>query len=237
MISISSDLTNRTPDVSLGILVYAVPGPIESGGVIEVVDQAIAEAQDALGNDKPSALPPIEATRVAFKALGKDPSRYRPSSEALLRRVASGKGLYQVNDVVDLNNVISMHTQLPIGTYDLDKVEPPITFRRGQAGESYLGIGRYDLNLDGLPVFADIHGPFGTPFSDSDRTKVTPDTRRVLSVLISFEAERDLSVDLDYAARLLTTHAKAEIEVQQIIVGTSVKNTKTVIPDGDHKGA
>ena len=92
----------------------------------------------------------ILATRAGYKALGKDPARYRGSAEALLRRIISGKGFPQINSVVDIINLISVESRLPIGLYDLAHVKGDIVFRPGRAGETYKGIGKYDLNLEGL---------------------------------------------------------------------------------------
>jgi DNA/RNA-binding domain of Phe-tRNA-synthetase-like protein len=128
----------------------------------------------------------IAATRAAYKALGKDPARYRGSAEALLRRVVGGKGLPRINAVVDAINLVSVESRLSIGLYDLVHVEGDIVFRAGRSGETYKGIGKYDLNLEGLPVFADARGPHGSPTSDSERTMVTADTRRVVAIIISF---------------------------------------------------
>jgi len=128
----------------------------------------------------------ILATRGGYKALGKDPARYRGSAEALLRRILSGKGFPQINTVVDIINLTSVESRLPIGLYDLAHVDGDIEFRRGRAGETYKGIGKYDLNLEGLPVFSDQTGPHGSPTSDSERTMVTSATRHVAAILISF---------------------------------------------------
>src|SRR5580692_11681047 len=128
----------------------------------------------------------ITATRAAYKALGKDPARYRGSAEALLRRVAAGKGLPQINAVVDVINLVSVESRLSIGLYDLAHVSGDIVFRAGLAGESYKGIGKYDLNLEGLPVFCDQFGPHGSPTSDSERTMVTAETKQVMGIIISF---------------------------------------------------
>jgi DNA/RNA-binding domain of Phe-tRNA-synthetase-like protein len=130
--------------------------------------------------------PQIVATRAGYKALGKDPARYRGSAEALLRRVIAGKGLPQINAVVDTINLVSVESRLPIGLYDLAHVSGDIVFRAGRAGETYKGIGKYDLNLEGLPVFADAQGPHGSPTSDSERTMVTGKTQQVLGIIISF---------------------------------------------------
>ena len=130
--------------------------------------------------------PQIVATRAAYKALGKDPARYRGSAEALLRRGIAGKGLPQINAVVDVINLVSVESRLSIGLYDLAHVSGDIVFRVGRAGETYKGIGKYDLNLEGLPVFCDAVGPHGSPTSDSERTMVTSETKHVVAAIISF---------------------------------------------------
>jgi DNA/RNA-binding domain of Phe-tRNA-synthetase-like protein len=104
----------------------------------------------------------------------------------LLRRVVGGKGLPQINAVVDAINLVSVESRLSIGLYDLMHVEGDIVFRAGRGGETYKGIGKYDLNLEGLPVFADARGPHGSPTSDSERTMVTGETQRVIAIIISF---------------------------------------------------
>src|SRR5437870_8112084 len=124
----------------------------------------------------------VETARKAYKALGKDPARYRGSTEALLRRVVAGKGLPQVNAVVDVVNLVSVESRLPIGLYDLARVTGEIVLRVGRASETYKGIGKYDLNLEGLPIFCDATGPHGSPTSDSERTMVTAATKQVLGI-------------------------------------------------------
>src|SRR6185436_6715464 len=118
--------------------------------------------------------------RALYKALGLDPTKTRPSSEALLRRVLKGEALYRINTLVDAMNLCSLRAQLPFGLYDLDRVEPPVVLRKGQAGESYEGIRKAEVNVDGRPVLADARGAFGNPTSDSARTMVTLDTRAAL---------------------------------------------------------
>ena len=108
------------------------------------------------------------------------PTRYRPSSESLLRRAVKGKGLYFINSAVDLINYFSLKTLWPIGLYDADRLTPPITWRVGQEGESYEGIGRDRLNLTHFPLLVDQEGPFGSPISDSMRSRVTQECTRIL---------------------------------------------------------
>ena len=122
----------------------------------------------------------VQKIRAIFHRAGLDPTRYRPSSESLLRRAVKGKGLYFINSIVDLINYFSLKTLWPIGLYDADKLKPPITWRIGREGESYEGIGRDRLNLAHFPLLADEEGPFGSPISDSMRTRVTQDCTRIL---------------------------------------------------------
>ena len=149
----------------------------------------------------------VETTRKAYKALGKDPARYRGSAEALLRRIVAGKGPPQINAVVDIINLVSVESRLPIGLYDLGHVVGEIVFRAGRAGETYKGIGKYDLNLEGLPLFADAIGPHGSPTSDSERTMVTAATHQVLAVIISFAGSEGLGRWVQRMAALLTQYA------------------------------
>ena len=127
-------------------------------------------------------IPTVRAVRTIFHKTGVDPTRYRPSSEALLRRVVKGKGLYFINSAVDVVNYFSLKTLLPMGVFDADCVKPPIEFRAGRAGETYQGVGRDVLNLEGFPLLADAEGPFGSAVSDSVRTRVTEGTSRLLWV-------------------------------------------------------
>ena len=154
--------------------------------------------------------PQIEMTRRAYKALGKDPARYRGSAEALLRLVVAGKGLPQINAVVDIINLVSLESRLPVGLYDTAHVRGDIVFRAGRAGESYKGIGKYDLNLEGLPLFADDQGPHGSATSDSERTMVTSKTEGILAVIVSFGGAEGLDRWTQRMSTLLSQYASAQ---------------------------
>ena len=139
------------------------------------------------------------------------------SAEALLRRMVAGKGLPQINAVVDVINLVSVESRLPVGLYDLAHVQGDVVFRRGRAGETYKGIGKYDLNLEGLPVFCDAIGPHGSPTSDSERTMVTAETRQVLAVMVSFGGAEGLDRWTQRMFALLTQYASGrDIEIQMI---------------------
>ena len=159
--------------------------------------------------------PQIEITRRAYKALGKDPARYRGSAEALLRRVVAGKGLPEINAVVDIINLVSVESRLPVGLYDTAHVRGDVVFRAGRAGESYKGIGKYDLNLEGLPLFADDQGPHGSATSDSERTMVTSKTEGILALIVSFGGAEGLDRWTQRMSTLLSQYASAQkIEIR-----------------------
>lgn len=154
--------------------------------------------------------PIIALSRKAYKAFGKDPARYRLSAEALLRRVLQSKDLYRINNVVDITNLLSVRHFFSIGTYDAGKIQGDATFTIGSAHEKYVGIGRGELNIDGLPVFQDHLGSFGSPTSDSDRTAISHTTTQMLMNIISFGHPNDaLKIAADDAMTLLEKYAKA----------------------------
>jgi DNA/RNA-binding domain of Phe-tRNA-synthetase-like protein len=161
--------------------------------------------------------PQILATRAGYKALGKDPARYRGSAEALLRRVVAGKGLPEINAVVDVINLVSVESRLPIGLYDLEHVSGNIVFRAGRSGETYPGIGKFDLNLESLPIFSDAVGPHGSPTSDSERTMVTGETTQVLAIIISFAGPEGLERWMERLADLLQRYASGTVLEQRIV--------------------
>lgn len=126
----------------------------------------------------------IRETRMAYKALGKEPNRYRPSAEALCRRIVNGKGLYRTTTLIDAINLVSIMTGYSIGGFDLDKVAGhTLTLDAGTREDTFHAIGRGLLNIEGLPVYRDNIGGIGTPTSDEERTKLSPSTRRLLMLV------------------------------------------------------
>jgi DNA/RNA-binding domain of Phe-tRNA-synthetase-like protein len=214
-LTIDPSLKAKCPRTSLGFLTARVVTGETSSALLEEIKLRETEI---LHLPDPHALlesPKILATRAGYKALGKDPARYRGSAEALLRRILNGKGFPQINSVVDIINLISVESRLPIGLYDLTHVKGDIVFRPGRAGETYKGIGKYDLNLEGLPVFSDAEGPHGSPTSDSERTMVTPATRSVAAILISFGGAEGLESSGQRMGSLLQKYAAgSEIQFQ-----------------------
>lgn len=206
-ISIDPAIREAAPQLVLGCVHASVAtAPGTDALWAEMQDAASAAAADP---SEPASRPAIAATRELYRRLGKDPSRYRGSPEALLRRARSGKELYRIHDVVDVINLVSLRTFLPIGLYDAAHLRPPLTLRRGAHGEAYDGIGKEQLNLDGLPVLADADGPFGSPTSDSRRTMVTGDTRAVLAVVFGVTGRGELEPAVELMADLLRRHCSA----------------------------
>lgn len=156
----------------------------------------------------------IAATRAAYKACGKDPSRYRPASEQLARRVLQGKELYSVDTLVDLGNLVSLACGYTTGLLDADKiVGDTVTLGVGHADEPYEGIGRGVLNIEGLPVYRDAEGPIATPTSDSTRTMLSADTRHLLFIINGYDGnETTINAAVERALDLLKRYAQSKNE-------------------------
>jgi DNA/RNA-binding domain of Phe-tRNA-synthetase-like protein len=158
------------------------------GVTVREADDALAAEIEAYGRElrerhgqgRSAEVPGAEAARSLYKALGLDPTKTRPSNEALARRVLKGEALYRVNTLVDALNLCALRFQLPFGLYDVDQIAFPAVLRRGAPGERYEGIRKGDVHVEGRPVLADAQGPFGNPTSDSARTMITTRTRRAL---------------------------------------------------------
>src|SRR5258707_7274317 len=216
-IGISAELKAKCAKAALG----CVEAVVATGATPPGLDEALRSCEEKITKlPEPRALlesSAIIATRAGYKALGKDPARYRGSAEALLRRLLAAKGMPRINNVVDVINLISVESRLPIGLYDLAQVEGSIEFRAGRAGETYKGIGKYDLNLEGLPLFADAKGPHGSPTSDSERTMVTEATKRVLAIVISFAGTAALDSAGQRMKELLESFCAAKNDEAKIV--------------------
>jgi DNA/RNA-binding domain of Phe-tRNA-synthetase-like protein len=216
-VTIAGELKRICPGAALGCLeanVRVAPGP-------EALWEEIGRACDRIRGTIPleglTGQPRLKESRDAYKALGKDPSRYRLSSEALLRRILQGKELYRINNLVDINNLISINTLFSAGSYDRDRLAPPVVFTVGKPGDAYKGIGKEMLNLENLPLFSDAAGHFGSPTSDSERAMIRPETGRVLINIISFGGPTGLKESLTEAERLVREYAAAEAVETRIV--------------------
>jgi len=182
-------------------------------------DRVSAQLVTAFAGKAPADIPGVAETRALFHRLNLDPTKTRPSSEALLRRVLQGKGLPRVNPAVDVCNLCSLEHQLPLGLYDREQIRGGITARLGKPDEGYSGIRKARVHLEGRLTLADQEGPFGAPTSDSARTSVSPRTRS-LAVVVFCPADRvgaQLSTALERLAGLLTRYCSASVSSVRVV--------------------
>jgi DNA/RNA-binding domain of Phe-tRNA-synthetase-like protein len=168
--------------------------------------------RETLTTDSLKDMPSIAATRRVYKACGKDPSRYRPANEQLIRRMLQGKELYQIDTLVDLVNLASIAYGYSIGGFDADKfVGDTLTLGIGREGEPYEGIGRGPLNIAGLPVYRDAEGGVGTPTSDHERTKITIGTTHVLVLVNGYDGrEEQVMANARYLQELFRKYGQSD---------------------------
>lgn len=176
------------------------------------IDALCSKFREELTTESLKEIASIAATRRIYKACGKDPSRYRPASEALIRRVLQGKELYQLNTLVDLVNLASIAFGYSIGGFDADKFEgDTLTLGIGREGEPYEGIGRGMLNIQGLPVYRDAKGGVGTPTSDNERTKITGETRHLVVLINGYDGnEQRVRENAEYIQALLRKYCQSD---------------------------
>lgn len=182
-------------------------------------DKLVARLSAHYAGKQPADIPGVAETRAMFHRLDIDPTKTRPSSEALLRRVLQGKGLPRVNAVVDVCNLCSLDHQLPLGLYDRDLVKGSVRVRAGRENEGYAGIRKQWVNLAGRLLLADDEGPFGAPTSDSRRTSITSETSNLLIVVFSppERAGGHLSAALEHLADLLTRYCRASVSAVRVL--------------------
>jgi len=216
-LSIKNIVQKKCPTLELGYIQCTVKVTEDYSELLQFIESELSILQEKIKIEDISKLPTIQSSRKGYKALGKDPARYRLSAEALLRRVIKGKGLYQINNVVDLLNLVSTKSGYSIGGYDADKIDGSIELGIGKKEEPYQAIGRGDLNIECLPVFRDSLGAFGSPTSDSTRTMVTPKTSHFLMLIFNFGKHENLSEVMEEASDWFIKYANAEILKKSII--------------------
>lgn len=189
-LTLSEELKSHCPEYR-GAAVYAeVINTPFSEGLWQEIDIFTQELRANETTDGIKQQPAIAATREAYRRCGKDPSRYRPSAEALRRRLLRGLELYRIDTLVDLINLVSLRTGYSIGGFDADKIQgTDLCLGIGRASEPFEGIGRGVLNIEGLPVFRDAVGGIGTPTSDNERTKMDVGTRHILAIINGYDGD------------------------------------------------
>lgn len=180
--------------------------------ITSALELLAARYRDRFAGKAPGEIAELQAARTLYRQTGQDPTKLRPSSEALLRRVLRGESLYRINSLVDACNLCSLEFLLPIGLYDADRIVGAIVARLGAAGEAYESLGKGRYSVEGRLALFDGEGPFGSPTNDSRRTAITEGTRRCLMVIFApagYPAAR-LADHVGRAAAHLRTFVQAE---------------------------
>jgi DNA/RNA-binding domain of Phe-tRNA-synthetase-like protein len=205
----------------LGIVTASVtvsePSP-ELRAELEAVQSAAAASAEDSGawHDRS-----IAAARQAVRAVGWNVNRYPISSEAMLKRARKGGRVPSVNNVVDINNLLSIQSGWPIGSYNLANVEQPIEYRLGRAEEEYAAIKGSAFKLAALPLFADSQGPFGSLVRDSGRALIDGTAATILMAIFGFDRAAEMKELADRAAELLQRFAVASSVEVAVVDGRS----------------
>jgi DNA/RNA-binding domain of Phe-tRNA-synthetase-like protein len=210
-INVSEEIKNVWPDFS-GVAIFAqVKNTPHNEALWKEIDSLSKEYKTGHQIEDIKKNPAIAATREAYKKFGKDPNRYRPSSEALCRRILRDLPLYRIDTLVDLINLVSIKTGYSIGGFDADKIQgDTLTLGIGRANEPYEGIGKGILNIEGLPVYRDSRGGIGTPTSDHERTKISPDTGNFLALINGYSGKDGLADAAGYMRLLLKKYTDSD---------------------------
>ena len=216
-ISVSEQIYQACPGLHLGIISCDVVNTPSDEALWDVIAAVEESLRLSMRMEEIARRIPIYETRQAYKKLGKDPNRYRPSAEALCRRILKGYPLYKIDTLVDLINLVSIHTGYSIGGFDAGKIKGDLILGVGQADELFNGIGRGPLNIEGLPVYRDEQGGIGTPTSDEERTKIDISTTKLLMIINGYSGEEGLMEAVAYAKDLLEKYATARnIQIETI---------------------
>lgn len=210
-IVISDKLKSAAPDYFMVLVEADVTNSVTSDSLWQEIEDYSAYLRENLELSQVNKRPGIVATRNAYKACGKDPNRYRPSSEALCRRIVRGMELYKIDTLVDLVNLLSMKSGYSVSGFDRDKIAgDTLTISVGEEGEPFEGIGRGPLNIAGMPVYRDAIGGIGTPTSDNERTKIDLNTTHAVICIHIYGLDMPVEEAISLTERLLTQYAAAQ---------------------------
>lgn len=215
-LTISSSILSKVP--TFNVIAYTMEVDNETTTeVSEYLNQLEKEYYNKYLPEEIVKIPRLKETRDGYKLLGKDPSHTRPATEALLRRFVKGTGIYRLGDIIDLGNILSLLTNRSVCVVDYNKLKGDIIIRIGEKDEPFQAINRGSLNIYNLPVYVDNIGPFGTPTSDTDRTKVDEYTNKIFIMIICFGVD-DIEENEKLLLDIYQKYAKAKdikkIEVQ-----------------------
>lgn len=219
-VKISDEVKSLVATCTLGVIKYKAVVEKSSSELLMYFDSVMDEIAAAYETKDIALMPHIKPTRAAYKALGKDPHSYRGAAEQMLRRVILKKGLYHVNNAVDINNIISVKSGYSIGSYDISQIVGDAVLYRAPEGTHYKGIGKddYEYNVEYLPAFFDDIGCFGNPSSDSQRTMLKNGLRDVLFVFYAFDGKDGLEYWMNETERLLSEYCSEYETIEKIII-------------------
>lgn len=209
-IKICEKLKKVCPEIALGCIQAHINVEKDNVNLWNEINCYCDELKKEINIEELSSLSRINDGREVYKKLGKAPSKYRLSSEALIRRVLQGKGLYKINNIVDINNLISLKSKFPVGSYNVTNLRSPITLTIGEEGQQYKGIGKEFISIENLPVLTDLLGSFGSPTSDSERAMIADDAFEILMCIYSFSSKANINDYLEYGKELLEKYANGK---------------------------
>ncbi len=208
-VKISEKLKKVCPILTLGCIKANVKVEISSEELLKEINDCCDELNEKISLESIASLPRIKDAREVYKKLGKAPSKYRVSSEALMRRVLQKKGIYKINNIVEINNLISLKSGFSVGSYNIKNIQAPIVLKVGEEGEKYKGIGKELINIGNLPVLTDGISAFGSPTSDSERAMITKDANEIVMFIYSFSGKNEVLNYLNYGKELLEKYSGA----------------------------
>ncbi|MDO9153879.1 MAG: phenylalanine--tRNA ligase beta subunit-related protein [Paludibacter sp.] len=207
-IEIASTIKKACPQILMAIISCEVKNAPTSDKLWSEMEMEIEKITSTFNIDDIKNRPAIAATRKIYKSLGKDPNRYRPSAEALCRRIVREIPVYKVNTLVDIINIVSIRSGFSIGAFDADKIQGDIVLEVGTIEDEFEAIGRGLMNVENLPLFRDNMGGIGTPTSDNERTKITDLTSNILLIVNDYGGSKNLKETVDYIIKLLKKYAR-----------------------------
>ncbi|MDD4848302.1 MAG: phenylalanine--tRNA ligase beta subunit-related protein [Bacteroidales bacterium] len=216
-VTISPELQQCCPSLALGIICCQIQNQPTSPELWQEIETTAQRLKTAYTLENIKTQPQIFATREVYKKTGKDPNRYRPSSEALCRRILRDMPLYQISAVVDVINLISIETGFSIGGFDAAQVVGDVTAGIGNEAEPFEAIGRGLLNVAGLPILRDQIGAIGTPTSDVLRTSLQMNSQQLYMNINSYSGKSALLPAIDRSIFLLQKYVAASL-IETIIV-------------------
>ena len=206
-ITISNSIRDACPELVLAVIRCEVMNPVTSPELWSEMEAEIQRFSNTYTLEDINQRPEIKATRIIYKKLGKDPNRYRPSAEALCRRILRNIPVYKVSTLVDIINLVSIRSGFSIGGFDIDKIQGNIELVAGTDKDEFEAIGRGILNVEGLPLYRDQTGGIGTPTSDHERTKLSADTTKLLMIINGYSGNEGLREAVNHAIQLMEKYA------------------------------